>query len=66
MEGLNEISTAISSENIQLLQNYIETYRKKLQEKVIAEEEFVRRKISNKDVYVDYGAMSDILEDAVI
>ena len=66
MEGLNEISTAIRSENFQLLQNYIETYRKKLQEKVIAEEEFIRRKISNKDAYVDYGAMSDILEDAVI
>ena len=42
MEGLNEISTTISSENIQLLQNYIVTYRKKLEEKVIAED------ISNK------------------
>ena len=32
MEGLNEICTVVSSENIQLLQSYIVTYRKKLKE----------------------------------
>ena len=65
MEGLNEICTAISSENIQLLKSYIVTYRKKLEEVVFAEEEFLHKKISNKDIYVDYGAMEDIAEDAV-
>ena len=59
------ICTAISSENIQLLQSYIVTYRKKLEEVAFVEEEFLHRKISNKDVYVDYGAMADIPEDAV-
>ena len=53
MEGLNEIRTAISSENIQLLQSYIATYRKKLKEKVFVEEKFLYKKISKKDVYVD-------------
>ena len=59
------ICTAISNENIQLLQRYIVTYRKKLEEVAFVEEEFLHRKISNKDVYVDYGAMADIPEDAV-
>ena len=36
----NEIRTAISSENIQLLQSYIATRRKKLEEVVSVEEEF--------------------------
>ena len=36
----NEIRTAISSENIQLLQSYIATCRKKLEEVVSVEEEF--------------------------
>ena len=57
MEGLNEIHTAISSGNIQVIQSYIVTYRKKLKEAVFA--------LSNKDVYVDYGAMGDIAEYAV-
>ena len=56
MEGLNDIRTAISSENIQLLQSYIATYRKKLEEVVFVEEEFLYKMINKKDVYVDYGA----------
>ena len=65
MEGLNEIRTAISNENCQLLQSYIATYRKKLEEVVFVEEEFLYKKISKKDVYVDYGATADIPQDAV-
>ena len=65
MEGLNEICTAISYENIQLLQNYIVSYRKKLEKVAFVEEEFLYKKISKKDVYVDYGATADIPQDAV-
>ena len=65
MEGLNEIRTAISSKNIQLLQSYIVTYRKKLEEVAFVEVEFLYKKISKKDVYVDYGATADIPQDAV-
>ena len=64
MEGLNEIRTAISSENIQLLQSYIATNRKELEEVVFLEEELLYDKISKKDVYVDYGATADISQDA--
>ena len=60
MEGLNEIRTAISSKNTQLLQSYIVTYRKKLEEVAFVEVEFLYKKISKKDVYVDYGATADI------
>ena len=56
---LNEIRTAISSDNIQLLQSYIATYREKLEEVIFVEEEFLYKKISKKDVYVDYGATAD-------
>ena len=62
MEGLNDICTAISTENIQLLQSYIATYRKKHKEMVFVEEEFPYNKISKKGVYADYGAMADILD----
>ena len=48
-----------------LIQSYIETYRKKLEEVVFIEEEFLYKKISKKDVYVDYGATADIPQDAV-
>ena len=65
MEGSNDIRTAISSENIQLLQSYIATQRKKLEEVVFVEEEFLYKKISKKDVYVDYGATADIPQVAV-
>ena len=65
MEGLNEVRTAISSKNIKLLQSYIVTYRKKLDEVIFVEEEFLHKNICNKDVYMDYGAMADIPEDAV-
>ena len=65
MEGLNEIRAEISSENIQLLQSYIAIYRKKLQEVVFVEQEFLYEKISKKDVYVDYSATADISQDAV-
>ena len=61
MEGLNDIRTAISSENIQLLQ----TYRKKLEEVVFAEEEFLYKIISKKDIYVDYDATAVIPQVAV-
>ena len=54
MEGLNDIRTAISSENIQLLQSYSATYRKKLEEVVFIEEEFLYKMISKKYVNVDY------------
>ena len=60
MEGLNEIRTAISSKNIQLLQSYIVTSRKKLEEVAFVEVEFLYKKISKKDVYVDYGSTADI------
>ena len=66
MQGLNDIRTVISSENIQLLQSCIATYRKKLEEMVFVEEEFLYKKISKKDVYVDYDATADhILQVAV-
>ena len=65
MEGLNEICSAISRENIQLLQSYVATNRKKLEEVVFIEEEFLYKKISKKDVYKDYGATADISQDAV-
>ena len=66
MEGLNDIRTAISSENIELLQSYIAIYRKKLEKVVFVEEEFLYKKISKKDVYVDYDATADhILQVAV-
>ena len=65
MEDLNDFCTAISSEFIQLLQSYIATYRKKLEKLVFVEEVFLDKKISKKDVYVDYGAMADIPQVAV-
>ena len=65
MEGLNDIGTAISRENIQLLQNYVAIYRKKLEEEVFVEEEFLYKKISKKGVYVDYGATTVIPQVAV-
>ena len=52
IEGFNDVRTAISSENIQLLQSYIAIYRKKLEEVVFVEEEFLYKKISKKDVYM--------------
>ena len=65
VEGLNDIRTAISSRNIELLQSNIATDWKKLKEMVFVEEEFLYKKISKKDVYVDYGATADISQDAV-
>ena len=65
MEGFNDIRTAISSENIHPLQSYVAIYRKKLEEVVFVEEEFLYKKISKKDVYVDYGATADIPQDTV-
>ena len=65
IEYLNEIFTVISSKNIQLLQSHIATYRKKLEEVVFVEEEFLYKKISKKDVYVDYGATAVIPQVAV-
>ena len=62
MEGLNDIRTAISSEKItttKLLQRYIATYRKKLEEVVFVKEEFLYKKISKKDIYVDYGGTAE-------
>ena len=41
MEGLIDTRTPISNKNIQLLQSYITTYRKKLEEVVFVEEEFL-------------------------
>ena len=65
MEGLNEIRTAICSENIQLLQSFIATYRKKLYEVVFVEEKLLCKKISKKGVYANYDATADIPQDAV-
>ena len=59
---MNEIRTATSSKNIQLLQSYIAIYRKKVEEVVFVEQEFLYKKISKKDVY---GATADIRQDAV-
>ena len=50
MEALNDIRTAISSENMQLLHSYIAIYRKKLEEVVFVEQQFLYKKISKKDV----------------
>ena len=58
MEGLNEIHTAISNENIQLLQSCIVIYRKKLEEVVFVEEEFLHKKISNEDIYNPKGHLN--------
>ena len=63
-DSLNEIRTAISSESIQLLQSYILTYKKKLEEVVFIEEGFLCKKISKKGVYVHYGATVDTSQDA--
>ena len=65
MEGLNDIRTAISSKRIQVLQTYIATYRKKLKEMAFVEEEFLYKKISKKNFYVDYGATTDTPQNAV-
>ena len=65
MESLIEIRNPINIENIQLLQSYIATRRKKLEETVFVEEQFLYEEISKKNVYVDYGATADILQDAV-
>ena len=65
MEDMNDSCTAISSQDIQLLQSFIATYRKKLKEAAFVQEEFLYKKIGKKDVYVDYGATTDILQDAV-
>ena len=65
MEGLIDTRTPISSENIQLLQSYITTYRKKLEEVVFVAEEFLQKKISEKDVYMDYFATADIQQVGV-
>ena len=65
MEGLIDTRTPISSENIQLLQSYITTHRKKVEEVVFVEEEFLQKKISEKDVDMDYFATADIQQVAV-
>ena len=65
MEALNEFCTAISSGNIQLLQSYIATYRKKHEVVVFVDEEFLYKKKNKKDVYVDYAATADTPDDAV-
>ena len=62
---MNDIRTAISSENIQLLQSYIAPYRKKLEEVVFVEKQFLYKKISKKDVYVNYSATAVIPQVAV-
>ena len=66
MEGLIDIRTAISSENIQL-RYYKATcnLQKEIEEVVFVEEEFLYKKISKKDVYVDYGATAVIPQVAV-
>ena len=65
MHGMIEKYSYCKTENIQLLQSYIATYRKKLEEVVFVEEEFLYKKISKKDVYVDYGATAVIPQVAV-
>ena len=50
MEDLNDIRTTISSET---------------RGNGFVEEEFLYKKISKKDVYVDYGATADISQVAV-
>ena len=41
------------------------TYRDKLEGMVFVDKVFLQRKISNKDVYVNYSAMADGIKDAV-
>ena len=65
MESLNDSRTVISSKNMQLLQSCIATYRKKLKEVVFVEEQFLYKKISKKDVYVDYGTTTGISQVSV-
>ena len=48
-----------------MIQSYIVTCRKKPEEVVFVKEEFLQKKISNKNVHVDYGAMADIPYNAV-
>ena len=57
---MNDIRTVISSESIQLLQSYIATYKKNLEEVVFVEEEILYKKIS-----MGYGATADIPQVAV-
>ena len=66
MESLIDIRTAISSENIQL-RYYKATCNllKEIKEVVFVEEEFLYKKISKKDVYVDYCATAVIPQVAV-
>ena len=44
----------------------IATYRKKFEEVIFVEEEFLYKKISKKDVYVDYGAMADHIPQVAV
>ena len=52
--------TKISSDNIQLLPCYFVTYRKRLEEVIFVNKEFLHENINNKDVYVDYSAITNI------
>ena len=54
METLIEICIAMSSDNTQLLQCYFAAYRQNLEEVVFVNEEFLHKKISNKDIYMEY------------
>ena len=56
MEGLTDSRTVICSKNIQLLQTRGSGF---------VEEEFLYKKISKKDVYVNYGATAVIPQVAV-
>ena len=48
-----------------MIQRYIVTCRKKPEEVVFVKEEFLEKKISSKNVHVDYGTMADIPYNAV-
>lgn len=52
--------TKISSDNIQLPPCYFVTYRKRLKEVIFVNKEFLHENINNKDVYVDYSAITNI------
>ena len=57
MEGYREAGTTNSSDNFQLVHYCI------VEEVNFVDEEFLYKKMRNKDVYVVYGATGDIPED---
>ena len=49
----------------QLVQLYLVTCKKNLEEVVFVDKEVLNKKTNDKDVYVNYGTIADIPKDAV-